>query len=145
MHLDKTFKLGKALRSVSPILLSWRWKRGPEMLTCLRTQWQCWTGIQTAGALLLLPGGRSPLTWIQNIHKVYHLQVYNTKSEWKPAKLNCVYYVGLLCEIKTIFQEKHSLMCFNFFFCINFLGNEKSKKVFMHFTNILLPKLTFFF
>lgn len=72
---------------------------------------------------------------------IYHLQAYATKSEWKPAKTQ----LRLLCEVKTTYQIKYSLMFFNFsFYIIYFLGNEKSKKAFMHCINILLPRLSIY-
>lgn len=116
-----------------------RW--GVWVLTCLRTQWQCSTGIQTLlpGALLsnLEEGlsflGYSAFTWFTN-------------SRWmKIDKTQLCLSRELLHELKTTYQNKHSLMLFNFFFYIvYFLGNENQSfylfyKYFItkakHFTN----------
>lgn len=72
-------------------------------------------------------------------YMVYHLQVCAIKSEWKLAKTQ----LCLLCRVKTTYQNKHSLVLFNFsFYIVYFLGNEKIEESFYASINILLPKLS---
>lgn len=91
------------------------------------------------GALLLFPEGRSPLSWL---HDLSPPGVCLNENMQKP---NYVYNVRLSGEVKTTYQNKHPFMLFTFpLYTVCFLDNEKSKKVFMHSLNILLPRLSIF-
>lgn len=60
------------------------------------------------GALLLLPEGRSPLSWL---HGLSPPGVCLNENMQKP---NYVYNVRLSGEVKTTYQNKHPFMLFTF-------------------------------
>lgn len=136
---------------MSLIPLSWRWnglgdKGVRRAVVGVRGEgWggRCWLA---KGHNAMLHCNPNPVALFSNLEENlpffgYRAFTWFTNSGvMKTDKTQLCLSCELLSEVKTTYQNKHSLMLSNFFFyIIYFLGNEKSK-LFQISINILLPR-----